>query len=232
MKIYYIDKNNLDDRLNAISGEEIKKYWIENLGVKPPDEILVKGKLVLGRHLPLSRIETKCAYDLACELGRTLTIPTYVKDKYVQVSKEKRNFLRGKFEDGTPLNLFSKKEMHNFDRDKFNLEYIVLLDGTSLYDFHLNLLQKNFPKVETFDLSDNFNGKRAFEYYPSFLAFFGGFGCLLENFHGEKSEGSLKKFTENVFEPAFDKVYNDLGFKPCIYRFPYKEGFERYVDGD
>lgn len=74
-----------------------------------------------------------------------------------------------------------------------------------------------------------YNGKKAPEYYGAYLAVFGGLNCLLEDFHGGESGNALKKFTENVFEPAFDRVERILGFKPLIYKLPWKESFDRYV---
>ena len=75
-----------------------------------------------------------------------------------------------------------------------------------------------------------YNGKKAPEYYAAYLAMFGGLNCLLEDFHGGESGCALKKFTENVFEPAFERVERELGFKPLIYKLPWKEGFDRYID--
>lgn len=82
----------------------------------------------------------------------------------------------------------------------------------------------------TFDIGNMYNGKKAPEYYAAYLAMFGGLNCLLEDFHGGESGCALKKFTENVFEPAFERVERELGFKPLIYKLPWKEGFDRYID--
>lgn len=83
--------------------------------------------------------------------------------------------------------------------------------------------------IATFDIEKTYNGKKALEYYGAYLAMFGGLNCLLDDYHDEKDGKSLKRFTETVFQPAFERVNTVLGIKPLIYRIQYEDDFNLFI---
>jgi hypothetical protein len=68
--------------------------------------------------------------------------------------------------------------------DNLKFYEIARLWGQNLVEFHHELLQKQLPGMESFDMSNwhHFNGTGAKGYYPYFLALFMCHGVLFENF--------------------------------------------------
>lgn len=222
-----IQERKKDDRLR----NEIIKFYVSEIGIEPPTEI--NGSYcVLARHLPVNRRETLFANSLANAIGIPLLVPSYVKDRFVTCSKEKLSFLKPHFEgEDRPIKLMSGKQINQFDKNRNTIEEIRLPNGISLYDYHRNITKNCLNgSVVTFDMADKFGGKKAPEYYAAYLAMFGGLNCLLEDYHGGESGAALKRFTQNVFEPAFEKVQSALGINPLIFQLPWYDGFEKYVN--
>jgi len=99
--------------------------------------------------------------------------------------------------------------------DNLKFYEIATLWGQNLIEFHHELLQKQLPGTEIFDMSNwhHFNGAGAKGYYPYFLSLFMCHGILFENF---VTDGVEQVFFENVFKPAFEEVYEIFCIKPLI----------------
>ena len=109
------------------------------------------------------------------------------------------------------------------------LSEITLQDGTLLKEFHKRRLKGTLPEVLTGDISEAIYGIPPESYFSSYLAFFGGLGILLQNFHGGEYTSNQKNFREHVFIPAFEEIQKELGFKPNIYKMPFNKTSGLYL---
>ena len=249
---YYI--KNLESPNETPDAREIVEFC-KSKGIVFPNHLfkLTKGNLVLPKPLAMARVETEDALNLAYGLNKKLSLITFEDDGLVFCSNEKKSLIYGIDTNGNPI-LFPQykteprrlrgdpyfgrspqkhysirpEELEEMTRGK-RLSKITLQDGTLLKDFHKRRLKGTLPDVLTGDVSEAFSGKNPQEYFSSYLAFFGGLGILLQNFHGGEYTSNQGNFRRDIFIPAFKEIQKELGFNPNIYKMPFHKTSNLYL---
>lgn len=217
-------RESLEEIKNRRKKEELNKKILDFLSNDIPEILLQteKPKAVLARQVITSNYEIRRfigIVDGIKELDPLLL--NHSDDKFVtnnpwKYRLGKLSFYMGRYKDG-----YTKKETLNIiDFNKSNgkkIKEIQTIWGQSLEDFHREIFIKNYPDQEKniCYISDWFNsrGGCANKYYESLLSLFIQHGILFENFLTDTKE---KKFTEEVFLPAFISCWNQIGYKPLI----------------
>ena len=133
-------------------------------------------------------------------------------------------------DDSKATNIISGKQIAKYDRNKAKLSDILLSDGTSLVDFHLNMCNQVLPDTLVYDITPFFNGHCAKDYYAAHLALTCIQNVLLENYHDSATPEKTKQIRDNIFMPAFEKVEKYFGMKPLMFRLPWGDDFDKYVN--
>lgn len=230
-EVYYTSREEVLDTLNQRRSDSslqrrINEFIQDEIGFENPCEF--QGAGILARHLPVCRKETLYSKALCDELGVDFAMPSFSNDRYVNCSAEKRSFLKFNTHDGQRVELVSGQGRNNYDISRATLRDLVCENSrTPVIDYHFFRTNSVIGDFGYFDFDPQ--GLVASEYYPAYLAMFGGTNCLLEDFHGGESGAALKKFTQGIFEPAFRRVQSELGFKPLVTPIPFESDFSQYV---
>jgi len=145
----------------------------------------------------------------------------YVGDVFLTLNEEKKGLgrLRVTLPDGTK-GLIDIMEFTPNQKKKFS--EILIKTGTSLVDFHHNLLDISGYKTQLRDNTDwsHAIGKPIDYYYP-YLAHFIAHGVLFESYVTDGSDEREVAFTRDVVIPTIDRLEEEYGFRPLIMRaFP------------
>jgi len=218
----------LDEAVKEIearsSDEVLSKYLKDNLPAGAPSIFDRKKCAVLFRQVATPNYEFRRFISLVDGLdGYTPVVFEYHDDKFVDKNEFKYYlgmlaFFCGRGKKGGEKISFLNVIDFNTSRGK-KLSEVTTQWGQGLIDFHHELLRRDYDgKVKPIlidDLSGWFHqsGSRASEYYKHYLSLFLRDNILFENFMLDAKE---KSFTEEVFLPAFLKVYKETGKKPLI----------------
>lgn len=129
-----VQQRRADEKLLS----EIRNFFVSEIGKEPINT--PNGYCILARHLYVARRETFYAKALSDTIGLKLLVPSFAKDRFVTISKEKISFVRPHFEGNEkPTELLAKEEVVRCEREKLRLEQIALPCATPLLDYHKNL---------------------------------------------------------------------------------------------
>jgi len=205
---------------------EVERYWREE-GWRVPDFPHVGRAGYLCRNIATFRYEDAVFLLLCRAAGLEPCWLEYVTDKYSSQSSVKHSYLRylrccGRGRNGGP-----KVEKVSPVRrlgwlDGHRLCDITLDDGTPLVEHHHAIFDRFAPPDRRCDISDWLSAiGRARDYYVASVSLFVAHGVLFEDYHGGESGDKLDAFTTDVFEPAFDRVFERFGVRPIIVRMPW-----------
>ena len=222
----------IDSRRSPELRKEIGNYWKQKIG-NNTQVVNMEEKFALSRQLLAPTVETFFAYNLANNYNDNLLALTYQDDLFSTGSIEKMGFLRNnmfneKMEE-EQINLISKNKAKKLNNKK-KLGEIFIDDKTNLADY-LCQWTTGMAKIKQYDMSKDFNGKTAKEYYAPYLALFLD-KILLEFYHDKCCGDSLKRFCDEVFQPAFEEVKREFGLEPLITPIPKLPGYENFVKSE
>lgn len=149
MEKYYESINNIREsiinrRKDEILSEEIRKFFISEIGTNPP-EIISGSYCVLAKHLFSATKEVIFAKALSENIGFKLVVPTFKNDRFVTCSKEKVSYVMPQFDGNEkPIELISGKERAEYDKRKASLSDIILPNGQDLFSYHYDLAHQCF----------------------------------------------------------------------------------------
>lgn len=213
----------------------VEQWWQER-GFKFPDVFMNRNGIgFMSRHVATARYED-CAFILLAErAGLTPVWSTYVRDKFVDRSPVKYSYVRPRLivgfgrRSGSPI-VKKLDHVHPKAVEGVPIDRIVSKDGEGLVNWHRRLLEMVYPGALVTDLSDIYQAcEGARGYYPLLLSLGIAHGVFFEDFHGGETGEELRRFTQNVFEPAFDEVANLFGVRPIITPLPWWKELGYYV---
>ncbi len=236
--MFYTSPNEARKVLHERQKNGVKKKvmdWFMERGYDLLFPTTIPDMAVLARYVATARYEDVVFKLMAENAGLTPFWMEYTGDKFVTCSSGKRSLLypfmcdgRGK-RGGFRLKKQRLANPHRWDGNP--ISSIVLDDGTPLVEWHHRRQDAIFGKVFRHDATPwfkRFDGAK--EYYPFYLAFFVAHGVLFEDYHGGESGDRLDLFTTDVFEPAFSRVTEEIGYSPIIVPLPWWDGLQYYPE--
>jgi hypothetical protein len=211
--------------------DEIKTFFKKEIGSDTYFDLLDKtNNSMICRQIYGPRVDILYADYISKQAGINLIQLNYQNDNFTAGSYEKYSYVSPKIIDES-LNVdelklvSSNKKIKKMSNKKRLCD--IMIDKKTLPEYHRDWIN-NICNIPNYDMSDLFNGKKANEYYPALLSLFLN-NVLIEDFHYDKNDPNLTRFTENVFEPAYERVCNVFGVNPLIKSIPTKEYFDYYV---
>ncbi len=230
--MYYFTLPQAIEELDRRRGQKnfIEEWWknknwiLPNL---PPSQDLA----IFARQVATCRYEDLLFFRLAKSYELNPFWMEYHRDSFSTASSFKRSLAHPMFFYGRGRNKgekIKKDKLNNMrSYDGQPLQSIPAKGSLTLIDYH-HQLQDQFiandnGKVLRSDFSDwlsSFGSSK--KYYFPYLSLFVAHAILFEDFHGGESGNRLDRFIQFVFEPAWKKLVDELGFdlKPLIVKMP------------
>ncbi len=223
---------------------EIEQWWKKDLHIESvPDFLSGSGDpfAATGRHARSTRYEDFVILGMAKQAGFSdVRWLTYVADIMNSNSSYKRSLaMPGMVKNGRGrnggVNSLPRQLVSSWEGCIGKpIENIQMPKGGKLIDWHANRQNRMMPDVSAYDMSQwlkKFRGG-AKEYYQFYLSMFLAHGVLFEDYHGGESAGNdqLDGFTDTVFVPAWQKLYDKFGIRPLITQLPWEVAFKYYPE--
>lgn len=199
--------------------EKVERY-LSDIGI--PEAFKYEPPLVLFRQIASPSLETSRFLIASDGVGMKPLFLEYYNDKFTSNNYWKRSIGKLGFYEGVGKKggmKISYKMIFDFTaNDGKPFSEIKTHWGESLIDFHHRLFENSYHHVNQNNFWDGSEwlhrtGGKAEYYYNQVLSLFIANGILLENFI---LEGEERGFTQNVFLPIFNKLYEHFGVKPII----------------
>ncbi|HEY9480806.1 MAG TPA: hypothetical protein VIR98_01065 [Candidatus Paceibacterota bacterium] len=195
----------------------------DSVAIRIPEPLSDGPKAVLFRQVTTPNYELRRFVSIADAVcGLQPLFWEYRKDKFTSNNDVKKALGKLSFFFGKGKKGGSKIERLNvIDFNSYNgkkIDEVKTLWGQPLVDFHRELFENTYPKLDTavfYDASDWFatSGGAAKGYYENFLSLFVKHAVLFENFMLDMKEVG---FTREIFLPAFLRIMKATGVKPLI----------------
>lgn len=199
-----------------------------------PIPTLERGVAILGRHVATARFEDIVFSEMARSAGLIPGWFEYSGDRFATASAFKRSLVRPqlctKVGKAGPI-VITQRIVNVESAINKPLHAISTNSGESLPAWHHALHEKVFGKTLRIDVSRHLQSiGSAAQYYAYYLSWAISHGILFEDFHGGESGDGLDRFTAGVFEPAWERVHNEIGIEPLIVPLPWWDGLQYYTD--
>ena len=197
--------------------DKVLCYW-QKQNVAMPKLADAPLQAVLARQLSTARFEDILFREISAAAGFTPTWWAYPADKYTSFSALKRSFLHPRLcvgRDRIGLRIRKKRLANQQSWEKKPLSEISTFCGQTLVEWHRK--HREIVLGPSLSLEVPLAGQS----YTRFLSLFVADAVLFEDYHGGESGNVLDRFTAERFEPAWQQVYEELGFAPLIVRMPW-----------
>ena len=189
-----------------------------------------------ARQIATCRYEDFVFQNIAQSAGLTPIWIEFIEDKFVASSPYKRSLVHRYYCSGKGRKggwKVSKRNGINLKAyDGQPLSAICMSDGRSLIEYHHELQDHYLDAPVRQDLSTYLQSiGRSRDFYYPFLSMFLLHGVLVEDFHTEDYHNGAASdadhaFARNVFEPAWQRIINEVGVSPLIVRLPWVDGMQ------
>ncbi len=181
---------------------------------------------ISGKQIATPNFDTRWFIELTKVFGLKTFFYEYHSDKFTSNNYFKHSLGQILIHSGiNKKEDYIEEKITIVDFNKYNgkpLKDVLTLWGEPLIDFHKNIFNAYNFDTEKFIFYDGSNwlknnGGDAKDYYEKDQLLYICHGILFENF---LLTGDDRKFTRDIFLPAFEKAYNLTGVKPLIVPIP------------